>query len=188
MISYGIRLDTALAIVGVWLVTELVLRLRRGNGPAAGDWTLPFVWVMQVIGINVAFRLAHWGHGVLGGGAVPVIIGVVVGLSGLALRTWAIVTLGRFFRYVVVIQEDHRVVDQGPYRVVRHPSYAGILLILLGIGLALGTWPAIVAIVVIPLPGLVARIVVEERALVNALGDRYREYAARTRRIIPRIL
>lgn len=188
MITYGVRLDVALAVVGLWLVTELVLRLRRGNGPASSDWSLPFIWVMQVIGVNVAFRLAHWGHGALGGGAVPVIIGIVIALGGLALRAWAIVTLGRFFRYVVVIQKDHRVVDQGPYRVLRHPSYTGILLILLGIGLILATWPAIAAIMVIPLPGMVARIVVEERALISALGDEYRAYSARTRRIIPRVL
>jgi len=189
VISYSVRAETAFVVVGAWMAAELLLRLRRGDGPAvAGDWTLYFLWVVQFIGINAAFRLAHAGYGEVGGGVTPVIVGAVVAASGLALRVWAIVVLGRFFRYVVVIQEGHVVVDQGPYHLLRHPSYTGILLILLGIGIALGTWPAIAAALVIPLPGFAARIVVEERALTKALGDQYRDYAARTHRIIPGIL
>jgi protein-S-isoprenylcysteine O-methyltransferase Ste14 len=61
-------------------------------------------------------------------------------IGGLALRLWAVLSLGRFFKVTVSIQEGHRVIRSGPYRLVRHPSYSGLLIALLGLGLALETW------------------------------------------------
>src|SRR5262245_52084901 len=66
---------------------------------------------------------------------------------GIALRVWAVRTLGRFFRTVVVIQDHHQLISDGPYRLIRHPSYAGTLLTLAGIGLALGNWLSLLIIV-----------------------------------------
>ena len=82
-------------------------------------------------------------------------------------------TLGRFFKLTVVIQEGHRVVDRGPYRVLRHPSYTGMLVTLLGIGIMLDNWLALLAVIIIPLPGLLIRIRAEKAALTDALGGQY---------------
>ena len=96
-------------------------------------------------------------------------------------------TLARFFTYDVTIQPGHRVVTAGPYRWVRHPSYTGGLVGLLGLGVALGSAAAVLALVVVPLIGVLIRIRHEERTLRSALGAEYDAYAARTPRLLPGI-
>jgi protein-S-isoprenylcysteine O-methyltransferase Ste14 len=80
---------------------------------------------------------------------------------------------------------DQTVIDTGPYRWVRHPSYSGLILTLLGLGPALGNWAALAVLVVVPTVGLVVRIRVEERALLEALGEPYRRFAAGRPRLLP---
>jgi protein-S-isoprenylcysteine O-methyltransferase Ste14 len=104
---------------------------------------------------------------------------------GIGLRIWAIVVLGRFFRRVVVIQEGHRVVSDGPYRLVRHPAYAGNLLAAAGLGVALDNWLSVAILVIVPFLGHLPRIRVEEAELERGLGEAYRSYEARTRRLVP---
>ena len=94
---------------------------------------------------------------------------IVLGSLG---RQWAISTLGRFFTLNVQISEDQRVVTNGPYRWVRHPSYTADLLAFTGIGLALGNWLALLAAATLPLLGLLVRIHVEERALLPISASR----------------
>jgi protein-S-isoprenylcysteine O-methyltransferase Ste14 len=111
--------------------------------------------------------------------------GIALMWLGLALRFWAVRSLGRFFRSTVVVQDGHRVVTSGPYRVLRHPSYTGALLTGLGAGVVVGNWFSLVGFLLLPLGAYVARILVEESALVAALGDEYRRYAAASRRLVP---
>jgi protein-S-isoprenylcysteine O-methyltransferase Ste14 len=111
--------------------------------------------------------------------------GLVVGWAGIALALWATRTLGRFYRPVVTITADHEVISTGPYRYVRHPIYAGAMLVMLGVGLALGNWLSLALCVLLPLAAYVARIRVEEAALVDALGDDYRQYEEGKPRLVP---
>ena len=73
----------------------------------------------------------------------------------------------------------------GPYRFVRHPSYAGLLLVFAGFGVALGDWLSLAACVALPLPALVWRIHVEEAELNRVLGEAYGSYQSHTARLIP---
>ncbi len=168
-----------------WAAAELLLRLRNLAGRTAFDWTFLLVVAFVAAGINLAFRAAHLSAAGIGGGWVPVAAGITVAVIGIAFRIWAILTLGRFFKFVVVIQEGHRVIDRGPYRFLRHPSYTGGLVALLGIGITLANSLGILAATVIPLLAILVRIRIEEARLLSALGQDYRDYAARTRRLIP---
>lgn len=112
-------------------------------------------------------------------------VGIVVMGAGAALRYWAILTLGRFFRFEVLVQDEHQVVTGGPYRFVRHPSYTGILLIQLGLGIALGNFLSVLICLSVPVLGFLPRIQHEEAALEDGLGAEYRTYAAGTKRLIP---
>ena len=111
--------------------------------------------------------------------------GLALFLVGLVIRWAAIIHLGRFFTVNVAIAEDHRLITTGPYRYVRHPSYSGSLLLFLGLGLCTLNFYALVAIFLPICAAFLWRIHVEETALRAAFGDRYKSYAAKTRRIIP---
>jgi protein-S-isoprenylcysteine O-methyltransferase Ste14 len=113
------------------------------------------------------------------------VFGVIVMWAGLATRVWAVAALGGAFRTTVEVDPDQAVVTSGPYRWIRHPSYAGLLLIVAGLGFALGNWLSVAACLLIPPPALAWRIHVEEAELGRVLGDAYRAYQATTKRLIP---
>jgi protein-S-isoprenylcysteine O-methyltransferase Ste14 len=112
-------------------------------------------------------------------------LGVLIGWLGLLLRWWSFLTLGKYFTVVLKTSEDQLVVDRGPDRLLRHTSYTGLLLALLGCGLIYQNWVSTAASMAIVLAALVYRIRIEERALTAALGDRYSDFAARRARLVP---
>ena len=105
-------------------------------------------------------------------------------MAGIALRWYAVLTLGRFFTTRVMTAKDQTVVQKGPYRLIRHPSYTGALLTVLGVLLCQTNWISL-ACFALALPGFGYRISVEERALVTALGQPYLDYMRRTKRLVP---
>ncbi len=120
-----------------------------------------------------------------GGRLWPVIAGVALIGVGVGLRAWSIGTLGRFFQYRIEVQPDHYVVTNGPYRYVRHPSYTGLALVLVGIVLSTDDVVSVAPVAVLGATGLAVRIRAEERQLTDALGDQYRRFAAQRKRLIP---
>ncbi len=112
-------------------------------------------------------------------------LGIAVVLAGVALRAWAIFSLGRYFRREVTIEPGQTIVRRGPYRVLRHPSYSGIFLIVTGFALAFGSWVGAAAALLIVFAGMLPRIRVEERALARAFGPDYSDYAHSTARVLP---
>ncbi len=109
-------------------------------------------------------------------------------VGGLVLRWIAIATLGRFFTANIAIHEGQRVITGGPYRFVRHPSYTGLLLALLGLGVFFGNWLSVIILVVPVTFAVIHRIRLEEAVLVRTLGPAYSEYCSRTKRLIPGVL
>jgi protein-S-isoprenylcysteine O-methyltransferase Ste14 len=118
-------------------------------------------------------------------GAAAFAAGMVVLLGGLVLRGWSIKTLGEYFTGRVMVSTDQPVITAGPYRLLRHPSYTGLLLACAGVGLASANWVAVAAMVVLPLAAVLWRIRAEENALLGTLGDRYRAYASQHKRLVP---
>lgn len=118
-------------------------------------------------------------------GAVAFAAGMVVLLAGLALRGWSFKALGQYFTHTVMVSSDQPVIACGPYRVLRHPSYTGIILAAIGIGLASANWADLVGLLLLTLTALLWRIRIEEAALLTTLGDRYRAYAAQHKRLVP---
>ena len=112
-------------------------------------------------------------------------LGVIVMWLGLATRVWAIAALGTAFRTTVEVDPGQTVVSSGPYKWIRHPSYTGLLLVVAGFGLAVGNWLAFAVGLLLPLPGILWRIHVEEAELERVLGAAYGSYRARTTRLIP---
>ncbi len=104
------------------------------------------------------------------------------------IRQWAIAVLGRFFSFHVRVVEDHRVVDKGPYRLVRHPSYTGVLITFIGLALAVQSLGALFVLLAVFIVSYGYRMGVEEKALLSELGDDYANYMKRTKRLIPYLI
>ena len=115
-------------------------------------------------------------------------LGILLMYTGIALRLYAITVLGVFFTTTVAVAPKQTVIEAGPYRFIRHPSYTGFLLILLGFGLSLTNWLSLLVIMGCALIGFSYRIRVEEHVLKVQLGQRYQEYMRHTKRLIPFVL
>lgn len=164
------------------------VRNRASKGKATIEWG-SLVVVVAGLGIGivgavfVALRVA-WA-------AIPVgrlelfVAGIVLMVLGIAFRAWSVIVLGRNFTVYVQVRDEQPVVETGPYRLLRHPSYTGLLVVCLGIGLALGNWLALVVVVVVPTIAILLRIRVEERALLAGIGEPYRRFAETRKRLIP---
>jgi protein-S-isoprenylcysteine O-methyltransferase Ste14 len=170
---------------GVWAVGELVLQVRNQASGEPDPSRLGMI-AGSVGGITVAFVLA--GHGALPGPSwLPVAIGLSVAWLGMAVRAWSVQALGQYFTVDVNVAAKQRLIDDGPYARVRHPSYTGMLMAILGLGIALDSWGAATAALFLPLAAVVNRIRYEEAMLRRELGEPYEAYANRTARLVPGI-
>lgn len=175
------------ATIGLWALLELRQALNRRSGAASGD--RGSLLVVRLVGAAAAavaaLAVAKFPAAGFGYSTAVLAVSLVLMWTGIALRWWCFHTLGPLFTFQVLTTPDQPVIATGPYRVLRHPSYAAILLILAGIGLSYGNWASFAALTLIPLAGLVYRIHVEEAALASALGARYRSFSAGRKRLIP---
>lgn len=174
-----------------WAVFELVVNLRLWSpGSVNRDrWTRFGI----IGGMLLAFALAVAATQVTAlnfqAGRAPLFyVGLALMAGGLVFRAWAIGQLGRYFVPEVAIRPGQRVLDRGLYRYLRHPSYTGTFITVIGYALALNNWLSLVIMLVIP--GVVYgwRMRVEEAALTEAFGEEYRAYMRRTKRLVPFIL
>jgi protein-S-isoprenylcysteine O-methyltransferase Ste14 len=169
-----------------WLVSELWINVhnRGGHGENLDEGSRVRVVLLVSVGMTAAFGLA-WLPIAQISSWWPVAAGLVLALCGIALRRWAVVTLGSFFTTSVEVQADHRIIVRGPYAVLRHPSYAGALLSVIGFSLALGSWLSCLVATLSALAAFAQRIVVEERALASRLGPEWVAFAVTRKRLIP---
>jgi protein-S-isoprenylcysteine O-methyltransferase Ste14 len=114
--------------------------------------------------------------------------GIALVYVGLAFRLYAIKVLGRYFTTSVAVVADQHVVADGPYKLIRHPSYTGLLIMFFGFGLSSTNRLSLLVLMGCALIGLSYRIHVEERALQAHLGLPYEEYMQHTKRLIPFVL
>ena len=106
-------------------------------------------------------------------------------ISGVVFRQYAIAFLGKFFTATIQIKKDHELVQTGPYRYIRHPSYLGILVLSLGLGIAMVNWISLLLCIALPAIGLMRRIKFEEKELEQHFGKQYQNYRKNTWRVIP---
>lgn len=173
--------------IAAFVIGELsqALRVRRGatRTNLAAEIVFRLMFLGGILLLPVGLALAP--GATFGGGVWLFALGAVVGWLGLVLRWWSFLSLGKYFTVVVKTSDDQPVVERGPYRVLRHPSYTGLLLAFVGAGLMLGNWVATVGAIGVVSIAVVYRLRIEERALTAVLGDRYREFAASRARLIP---
>jgi protein-S-isoprenylcysteine O-methyltransferase Ste14 len=181
------------AVALLWVLSEIVVggiipRLRRHGAPIRFEdkGSRPLIALSMILALVIAFLFAASGIASLPSWSFYVGIGLMI--AGIVLRQWSIAVLGRYFSPTIGIQEGQAVVDRGPYRLVRHPSYTGLLIIYIGLGFVIQSWGAVLVLVAYFAAAFGYRIHVEEAVLTSKLGDEYVAYAKRTKRLIPYVL
>jgi len=171
-------------IFGAALVPRLrrrgVTRVKRDRGSRA------LITVTVLLSTLIAFYFGYSGVGVLPDWIFYV--GIFLMFLGVLVRQYAIAILGGFFSLTVQIAEDHKVVDKGPYRLVRHPSYTGVLITFTGLGLAVQSLGALLILLLFFGISFGYRMSVEERTLLSGLGSAYASYMKRTKRLVPFVI
>jgi protein-S-isoprenylcysteine O-methyltransferase Ste14 len=122
-------------------------------------------------------RIYHWN--------ALFIAGFTLIIIGLIIRLQAILTLRKYFTYSVTKIEDHKLVETGLYRNIRHPGYLGQLIIFLGLSISLSNWISVILMMLPVLTGYIYRIITEEKFMTNQMGEEYLRYKQRTKRLIP---
>jgi protein-S-isoprenylcysteine O-methyltransferase len=178
------------ALFAAWVLGENWLQWRRrlpagATGRDRGSMRLLIgsVWLAVVVAIGVSAAVPA--------AAIPAGVarwlfafGLALMAAGLALRWYSIAVLGAAFTVMVGTHAEQRLVERGPYRWVRHPSYTGGLLTVLGILLCCTNLLSLLTLL-LPIAGYAYRMRVEEEALLESHGDAYRAYMHRTRRLLP---
>jgi protein-S-isoprenylcysteine O-methyltransferase Ste14 len=174
-------IGSALAVPGIRFRVEMKseaagqewLAVLNMSAFGAGLWLLPFLDARSEVVpfVHVSSDGVRW-------------VGLVLFAGGEALGVWAIHTLGRWFSPRIGVQHGHELVNKGPYRVLRHPFYTGLLMATVGMPAVFGSWLG-VAMAIVALPFVLYRVGVEEDQLEREFGDAYRTMRLRTWRLIP---
>jgi protein-S-isoprenylcysteine O-methyltransferase Ste14 len=173
-----------------WVASEVLIaiatRTRRGGGEVRDRGTQLLLWIVIVASVTAAIWISHIVAAPIFGRAHWLrLTGLLILATGLAIRWAAVLNLGSAFSANVAIRDSQRVRTTGLYRYVRHPSYLGLVLIFLAIGIDSRNWISLAIVFVLPTLALLYRIHVEESALREAFGEEYVAYSRRTKRLVP---
>jgi protein-S-isoprenylcysteine O-methyltransferase Ste14 len=179
----------------LWIAVEVYVvftaRLRRGGSTGvttADRGSMMVLWVVIGGSISAGFWVAAaYEPAAIHAGPWLRAVSLALLATGLLVRVTAIYTLGRSFTANVSIHATQTLNRSGLFRYLRHPSYTGMLLIFLALGLRLQNWLSLAIVLLPPFAALLYRIHVEEAALTEAFGEQYVDYSRTTKRLVPGI-
>ena len=178
--------DVAIILFFLWLFVDAIVVFRHKTDKVENrdHFSLTLLMIGGPLAWSISIALAFSDMGTIQWTALQIAGLVVMGI-GIAVRSTAIIQLGRFHTPNVAVRSDHQLKQTGLYRYVRHPSYLGALIAFLGFGFALGNWLSVVVMMAITPCIYLYRIHEEDAALSAELGEAYRQYCVRTKRLIP---
>jgi protein-S-isoprenylcysteine O-methyltransferase Ste14 len=176
----------------IWIASEVLIlvitRTRRSSGNVHDRGSLLILWPVIVISITIGTWIGESHPPTIFGGAHWIrSLSLALLIAGLAIRWTAIVTLGRSFSANVAIHANQTLHKTGLFRFVRHPSYSGMVILFVAVGLNTRNWIGLAIILIPTTIALLYRIHVEEAALTRAFGQEYLDYSGCTKRLIPGI-
>ena len=175
----------------LYVIFENLMSLRQrriSNIKSSGDkGSLLLLYISISVGYFLSFsigatktgRIYHWN--------TFFVIGTIIIAAGLIIRIMSILTLKQYFTYSVAQIEDHKLIEEGLYKNIRHPGYLGQLIIFLGLSIAVSNWLSIILMMIPVMVGYLYRIYTEERFMIEQMGTLYMDYQKRTRKLIPGI-
>jgi len=165
---------------GYFTSKKTVARPERGRQVGA----LVFIWA----GFTLMFNSGGWGS-FLGTRltprtGLPAQIGLALDLVGVVFAIWARLTIGRNWSNIMALKEKHELVQAGPYSIVRHPIYSGMLLAVLGTAMTAGSVACYLGFIFL-LIGLLIRVQSEDRLMATQFPERHPAYRQRTKKLVP---
>ena len=173
-------------IIGIyllWIVFESTISIKeRDKGEKTSDFgTLEFYAISQAC----TFLSALWFKVLWLSANIAHFLGFTIFLSGICFRVWAIITLGHYYSHIVRKVNGHKIIDSGPYKYIRHPAYAGMIIAHFGALLYFFNLITLMIFFLAFIPAIILRIFVEEKTLFKIEG--YPNYSENRKRLIPLI-
>lgn len=168
----------------LWMIVEL--RVTKKDVNTEGKKTYDFM-TCQLYGAGQALTIltALWFPSFWRESNAAHVAGLGIFLFGVCYRLWAIRTLGKYYSHRVRTVDHHQIVVSGPYSVIRHPAYAGMIIANAGVSICFFNWVTICVFLFILTPAIILRIIIEEKTLFRI--DGYAEFARNRKRLIPAI-
>lgn len=148
---------------------------------------LPLIFAVELLGPGERFAGCPLREQFVPHSIVCQSLGLFLCIVGVAIACWARHLLGGNWSATVQLKDDHQLITRGPYRLVRHPIYSGILLLFLGNAVLVGDWRGLLAVAIV-FVSFWRKLRLEERWLSRLFGDAYGQYVARTKALIPALL
>jgi len=173
-----------LALYGVERIIETFWKRKTIQGKIVAPYTLYILITIHVlIFLRVIFEWTHWENEKHSW--TEVLIGLVSVVGATIVRNWSIYTLGMYHSIHIEIRDNHPLITDGPYSFTRNPYYLSNAIEVIGYPLLVGASPGILLSLCLYLPSLVLRLMIEEYALEEKLGDSFRVFKSRVPRILP---
>ncbi len=170
---------------------EVFMNLRqRDKGKIAHSGDKGSLWLLYgliTFGYTLSFSIGATRIGRIYPWNTFFTIGIAMIIIGLTIRVYSILTLNQYFTYSVAKVENQKIIESGLYKIIRHPGYLGQLMIFLGISTSLSNWLSVLTMMIPVTLGYLYRIKVEEKFMIEQLGEDYLNYRTRTKRIVPLI-
>src|SRR5271155_3315459 len=179
----------------VWIFFLLYWQIKAGNTkttqrlePAASRILRAFIFLIAIVLLSTTRIPLPWLYLQLWPvGFWPFWLGAAVTIAGLLFAVWAREHLGRNWSHSVTIKQGHELITTGPYAVVRHPIYTGILTGFLGMAIAVSEVRGFLAFVLVFF-ALWVKLRIEEQYMRSQFGETYATYARQTRALVPYVL
>ncbi len=181
---------TFVIIWSIWFISELLLNTffhSTNNKDDQDKGSMRIIWITIGISINLGIIISFFFKFPLSKLIIIPYTGLLLITTGMIFRFIAVWSLGKFFTVNVIIQENHKIITRGVYKIIRHPSYLGSLVSFIGFGISLNNWISLTMIVIPITIAFIHRIEIEERLLLKQFEVDYSEYMKKTYRLLPKI-
>jgi protein-S-isoprenylcysteine O-methyltransferase Ste14 len=172
--------------IAFWILSAFSVKRTKAQQPLLHRLCYFVLTAAAAILLNGSARMTNWNRAIFPHTVVTGILGDFLLLVGLFIAVWARITLGSNWSAKVTLKENHELIQRGPYRVVRHPIYSGLLLMILGTAILIGQVGGFVVLGFCAC-GLWVKLRREEAWLTKHLPE-YSEYMRRTRALVPFVL
>jgi protein-S-isoprenylcysteine O-methyltransferase Ste14 len=174
-----------LANMSLWLFQPAVSAKETTENKSRDGYSVILILIMSVL--STIIPVVDWAYfsNPYESNLAATIVGFIILWFGVVLRNYSIRILGKHFTPTIQLQQDHDLITAGPYSIIRHPSYLGALLAIVGIAIFFNSLIGTIAACIAMMIAYVVRIDAEEKALESLFGSKYQEYQQRTKKLIP---